>query len=50
MTSQNDGNLARLMANLLVNTGPLVEEDVDAEINRRLAAMMDAEASGQSRA
>lgn len=47
MATQNDGTLARLMANLLVNTGPLVDEDVDAEINRRLAAMMDAEASGQ---
>jgi hypothetical protein len=48
MASQNDGKLARLMANLLMSNRPLVEEDVDAEINRRLAAMMDAEAAGKS--
>ncbi|MGO4856228.1 hypothetical protein [Arthrobacter sp. 2MCAF14] len=47
MATQDDGNLAQLMANLLTSHRPLVEEDVDAEINRRLAAMMDAGAAGQ---
>lgn len=37
-----DETLARLMCRLLIHTGPLVEDDVDAEINRRLATMMDA--------
>lgn len=43
MPAQNDGRLARLMAIVLVSTGPLVDEDVDAEINRRLVVLMDAE-------
>lgn len=47
MASQNDGNLAWLMARLLMNGRPFEEENVDAEINRRLAAMMDAEAARQ---
>lgn len=38
----NNKNLASLVAVLLTRTGPFVEDDIDAEINRRLAAMMDA--------
>lgn len=47
MSSQNDGSLARLVAHLLVSGGHFTDEDVDAELNRRLAAMMDAEATDQ---
>lgn len=41
MAIQNDGNLAHLMAVMLKTTGPFMTDDPDAEVNMRLAALMD---------
>lgn len=43
MTDPEGSNLAYLMAQLLRTTGPFVTNDPDAEINERLAALMDAD-------
>lgn len=43
MANQNDGRLAYLMAVMLKTTGPFMTDDPDAEVNGRLAALMDAE-------
>lgn len=40
--ANTDETLAHLMAVLLTRTGPFVEDDIDAEINGRLASMLDA--------